>query len=247
MLSLPTLPSNLQANLAAIHERITKAARAARRDPSSVRLVAVSKTFPASTIAAAAHSGQRAFGENHVQEAVSKMDQLAGSGLDLEWHFIGPIQSNKTRWLAERFDWVQSVDRVKIAERMSAQRPVDRSPLNVLLQVNISGEASKGGVAAKQLLELADAVIALPRLRVRGLMAVPGPETTFERQRAAFDNIKRLFDELQAHCAGSRGGPGSHFDVLSIGMSSDLEAAIAEGSTMVRIGSAIFGARQTHR
>lgn len=237
MLSLPTLPANLQANLHAIHERITKAARAAARDPSSVRLLAVSKTFPASVIAAAAHAGQYAFGENYAQEAIAKMDELAADAMaGLEWHFIGPIQSNKTRVIAERFDWVQSVDRVKIAERLSEQRPANMSPLNVLLQVNISGEASKGGVAPEELSELADAVASLARLRLRGVMTVPAPEHEPARQRIAFAQTRRLFEQL------NEGHP--EIDTLSIGMSSDLEAAIEEGSTMVRIGTAIFGARQ---
>ena len=156
MLSLPTLPANLQANLRALHERITKAARGAGRDPSSVRLLAVSKAFPATAIAEAARAGQRAFGENYVQEAVDKIDALAGSAHQpLEWHFIGPIQSNKTRAIAERFDWVQSVDRLKVAERLADQRPADLPLLNVLLQVNVSGEASKAGVAPDELGQLA--------------------------------------------------------------------------------------------
>lgn len=240
MLSVPTLPANLQASLHALHERITKAARAAGRDPSSVRLLAVSKTFPAAVIAEAAHAGQRAFGENHVQEAVAKMHELASSpDHPLEWHFIGPIQSNKTRLIAERFDWVQSVDRLKIAERLAEQRPASLPLLNVLLQVNVSGEASKSGVAPDELSQLAAAVARLPRLRLRGVMAIPAPETDMARQRIAFAQTKSLFQRLRSD--------GLDVDVLSMGMSSDLEAAVAEGSTMVRVGTAVFGAREKRR
>ena len=236
MLSLPTSGSKLQANLQALHERITKAARAAGRDPSSVRLLAVSKAFPAAAIAEAAQGGQRAFGENYVQEALAKMDALSGGTAGpVEWHFIGPIQSNKTRALAERFDWVQSIDRLKIAERLSEQRPVDLPPLNVLLQVNVSGEVSKAGVAPYELFQLAAAVARLPRLRLRGLMAIPAPETDAAKQRAVFAQTNGLFTQLRQN--------GPSIDVLSIGMSDDLEAAIAEGATMVRIGTAIFGPR----
>ena len=240
MLSLPTSAPNLQANLRALHERITKAARAAGRDPSSVRLLAVSKAFPATVIAEAARAGQRAFGENYVQEALAKMEELVDSGdQPLEWHFIGPIQSNKTRAIAQAFDWVQSVDRLKIAERLAEQRPADLPLLNVLLQVNVSGEASKAGVAPDQLSQLAAAVAHLPRLRLRGLMAIPAPETDVERQRLAFARTNKLFRQLRAE--------GLKVDVLSMGMSDDLEAAIAEGATMVRIGTAIFGARAPSR
>jgi pyridoxal phosphate enzyme (YggS family) len=240
MLSLPTLPVNLQANLRALHERITKAARGAGRDPSSVRLLAVSKAFPAMMVAEAARAGQRAFGENYVQEAVEKMDALAGSAHQpLEWHFIGPIQSNKTRTIAERFDWVQSVDRPKVAERLADQRPANLPPLNVLLQVNVSGEATKGGVAPDELGQLAAIVARLPRLRLRGVMAIPAPEADFARQRAAFAFTHALFRQLREQ--------GPNLDTLSIGMSDDLEAAITEGSTMVRVGTAIFGARAKNR
>jgi PLP dependent protein len=240
MLSLPTSAPNLQANLRALHERITKAARAAGRDPSSVRLLAVSKAFPATVIAEAARAGQRAFGENYVQEALAKMDELVDSAdQPLEWHFIGPIQSNKTRAIAQAFDWVQSVDRLKIAERLAEQRPANLPLLNVLLQVNVSGEASKAGVAPDQLSQLAAAVAHLPRLRLRGLMAIPAPETDVERQRLAFARTNKLFRQLRAD--------GLKLDVLSMGMSDDLEAAIAEGATMVRIGTAIFGARAPSR
>ena len=214
MLSLPTSAPNLQANLHALHERITKAARAAGRDPSSVRLLAVSKAFPATVIAEAARAGQRAFGENYVQEALAKMDELANSAeRPLEWHFIGPIQSNKTRAIAQAFDWVQSVDRLKIAERLAEQRPANLPLLNVLLQVNVSGEASKGGVAPDQLSQLAAAVAQLPRLRLRGLMTIPAPEIDVARQRSAFALTNTLFRQLRTD--------GLKVDVLSMGMSDD--------------------------
>ena len=237
MLSVPTLPANLQANLEALHERITKAARAAGRDPSSVRLLAVSKAFGADAILSAAAAGQRAFGENYVQEAAAKIVAIRALRPDLafEWHFIGPIQSNKTRAIAERFDWVQSVDRLKTAERLAEQRPANLPRLNVLLQVNISGEASKSGAAPDELSQLATTVALLPRLRLRGLMAIPAPQPDFAQQRNAFARTSALFRQLRAE--------GLKVDVLSMGMSDDLEAAIAEGSTMVRVGTAIFGPR----
>ena len=252
MLSLPTLPPNLQANLHGVHERITKAARAAGRDSSSVRLLAVSKTFSAEAVLAAARAGQLSFGENYAQEAIAKMEAVADLAPELivEWHFIGPIQSNKTRLLAERCDWVQSVDRLKVAERLSEQRPLNLPALNLLLQVNISGEASKGGAAPDELLSLAQSVVALPRLRLRGLMAVPAATDSVAEQRAAFRQMKQLFNQLRNQLRDEPGGrppldanPVSAFDTLSIGMSSDLEAAVAEGSTMVRVGTGIFGAR----
>ncbi|MGZ9074989.1 MAG: YggS family pyridoxal phosphate-dependent enzyme [Burkholderiaceae bacterium] len=237
MLSVPTLPSNLQANLDALHERITKAARAAGRDPSSVRLLAVSKAFGADAILSAAAAGQRAFGENYAQEAAAKIVAIRALRPDLafEWHFIGPIQSNKTRAIAEHFDWVQSVDRLKTAERLAEQRPANLPRLNVLLQVNVSGEASKSGVAPDELSQLAIDVEQLPRLRLRGLMAIPAPQVDVAQQRLAFTRTNALFRQLREE--------GLQVDVLSMGMSDDLEAAIAEGSTMVRIGTAIFGAR----
>lgn len=241
MLSLPTLPTNLQANLHAVHERITKAALAAGRDPSSVRLLAVSKTFGPKAILCAAAAGQRAFGENYVQEAAAKIIALRALRPDpaFEWHFIGPIQSNKTRAIAQNFDWVQSLERLSIAERLAEQRAADKPPLNVLLQVNISGEASKGGALPTEVPELAGAVAALPRLRLHGLMAIPAPQIDTARQRDAFAQMRVLFEQ----CCQT----GLDLDVLSMGMSSDLEAAIAEGSTMVRIGTAIFGEREPRK
>lgn len=213
--------------------RIARAAVAAGRDPAGVRLLAVSKTWPAESVREAAAAGQRAFGENYVQEGVAKVEALAD--LELEWHFIGPLQSNKTRLVANRFAWVHSIDRLKIAERLAEQRDVHLPPLDVCIQVNVSGEASKSGVAPADLPELARAVASLPRLRLRGLMAIPEPTPDVALQRARFASLRMLRDELNA--------AGLGLDTLSMGMSDDLEAAIAEGSTMVRVGTAIFGAR----
>ena len=213
--------------------RIADAAVAAGCDPAMVRLLAVSKTWPADSVREAAAAGQRAFGENYVQEGAAKVDELAGLGL--EWHFIGPLQSNKTRLVANRFSWVHSVDRLKIAERLSGQRDVHLPPLEVCIQVNVSGEASKSGVAPPDLPELARAVAALPRLRLRGLMAIPEPTPDVALQRARFASLRAMRDELNA--------AGLALDTLSMGMSDDLEAAIAEGSTLVRVGTAIFGSR----
>ncbi|TAL98279.1 MAG: YggS family pyridoxal phosphate-dependent enzyme [Paraburkholderia sp.] len=222
-------------HLDAVRQRIALAARVAGRDPRSVELLAVSKTFPAEDVRAAHAAGQRAFGENYVQEAVTKIEALADLRADLEWHFIGPLQSNKSKPVAENFDWVHSVDRLKIAERLSAQRPDGLPPLNVCLQVNASGEASKSGVAPGEALELARAVAALPRLRLRGLMSIPEPAGDIDAQRAPHRLLHALFEQLRAE--------GLTLDTLSMGMSGDLEAAVIEGATIVRIGTAIFGAR----
>jgi pyridoxal phosphate enzyme (YggS family) len=232
----------LQASLTLLTERITEAAARAHRAPGSVTLVAVSKTFPAPDVLALARCGQRHFGENYVQEALAKIAAVraAAPDLPLHWHFIGPIQSNKTRSIAEHFDWLQSVDRLKIAERLSEQRPAGLPPLNVLLQVNISGEAAKSGVAPADVPSLARAVEALPRLRLRGLMAIPEPADDPRRQRVPLAAMKRLYDALRA--AGHES-----WDTLSMGMSADLEAAVAEGATMVRVGTALFGARRARR
>jgi len=228
---------HLQANLTTLAERIRAAATDAGRATEAITLVAVSKTFPASAVAALARCGQRHFGENYVREALAKITAVAVLvDLPLVWHFIGPIQSNKTRQIAETFSWVQSVDRLKIAQRLSEQRPRDLPPLNVLLQVNISGEASKRGVAPGEVPPLARAVTELPRLRLRGLMAIPEPAVDPARQREPLTAMRSLFDEQRA--AGF-----ADWDTLSMGMSADLEAAIAEGATMVRIGTAIFGER----
>ena len=229
---------HLQASLTSLAERISAAAARTGRRADAITLVAVSKTFAADAVQALARLGQRHFGESYVQEAVAKVDAVraAAPELRLVWHFIGPIQSNKTRPIAARFDWVQSVDRLKIAQRLAEQRPGDLPPLNVLLQVNISGETSKGGVAPADLPALARAVAALPRLRLRGLMAIPEPEDDPARQRAPLLAMKRLFD-------AQRAAAFADWDTLSMGMSSDLEAAIDCGATMVRVGTALFGAR----
>jgi hypothetical protein len=219
--------------LQAVRARIARAANAAGRAPQDVRLLAVSKTFATLAVRQAHAAGQRAFGESYVQEALEKIAAL--SDLALEWHFIGPIQSNKTRAIAEHFDWVHSVDRIKIAERLSQARPAPHGPLQVCLQVNISGEDSKSGVAPEEVAELARQVQALPNIALRGLMAIPQPSADPDEQRAQFHRLWQLFEQLKAH--------GYALDTLSMGMSDDLEAAVAEGATIVRVGSAIFGQR----
>jgi hypothetical protein len=226
-------PITIPAQLRQVQERIQQACVTAARDPLSVRLLAVSKTFPASQVAEAFAAGQTAFGENYIQEAVEKITALAH--LSLEWHCIGPIQSNKTRLVAEHFDWVHSVDRLKIAQRLSEQRPGNLAPLNVCLQINIDGGPTKSGVAPQEALALAQAVAQLPRLRLRGIMTIPEPSEDFASASKAHREARALFDAL---CQS-----GLALDTLSMGMSADLEAAISEGSTMVRVGSAIFGGR----
>ena len=223
----------ISANLQAVHARIAAAARAAGRDEKDVSLLAVSKTWPAECVRLAAAAGQHAFGENYVQEGVAKVAELESLGL--AWHFIGPLQSNKTRPVAESFDWVHSVERMKIAERLSEQRPAGKSPLNVCLQVNVSGEASKSGCAPEEAVALAKAIAALPHLRLRGLMCIPEPAEDVEAQRRPFRQLRELYEQLRAE--------GLPLDTLSMGMSHDIEAAIAEGATMVRVGTAIFGER----
>jgi hypothetical protein len=226
-------------NLQAVRARIARAAAAAGRDPQSVTLLAVSKTHPAGMVEEALAAGQRAFGENYVQEAVEKMDALAGSigeerARALEWHMVGPLQSNKTRIAAERFDWVHTVESEKIARRLSAQRPAAMPALNVLIQVNVSGEASKSGVAPEKVLFLAKEINTLSHLKLRGLMAIPEPGADLARYR----ELKNLYEKLKSEF---------RLDTLSVGMSDDMDAAIAEGATMVRVGTAIFGARQKVR
>lgn len=228
---MATIANNIQQ----VQRRIAAACAAAQRPVQSVTLLAVSKTQEASAVRDAFGAGQRAFGENYVQEALDKMGALADLRPQVEWHLIGPLQSNKTRVVAEHFDWVHSVDRLKVAQRLSEQRPAHLPPLDVCLQVNISGEATKSGAAPAEVPALARAVAALPRLRLRGLMAIPEPEGDFEAQRAPH----RLLRELQQVLVRD----GLPLDTLSMGMSADLEAAVAEGSTLVRIGTAIFGAR----
>ena len=226
---MTTIPGNLQH----VRARIATACQRAGRGVEEVTLLAVSKTFGADAVRAAAAAGQRAFGENYIQEGVEKIAALRALGLT--WHCIGPIQSNKTRLVAEHFDWVHTVDRLKIAERLSAQRPADRPPLNVCIQVNIDGGANKSGVAPGEALALARAVAALPQLKLRGLMSIPEIAPDFEAARAVHASARALFDQLNADGLG--------LDTLSMGMSDDLEAAIAAGSTMVRVGTAIFGSR----
>ena len=229
--------SIISVNLQAVEQAIAAAAEAAKRPRTAVQLLAVSKTFPFEAVLDAMQTGQRAFGENYVQEGVDKIAAVAAAAPDaqLEWHFIGPIQSNKTRPIAENFAWVHAIDRLKIAQRLSEQRPANLSPLNVCLQVNISGEASKSGVAPADLPALARQVALLPNLRLRGLMAIPEPETDAAKQHLPFAQVRLLYEQLQRD--------GLALDTLSMGMSGDLAAAIAEGATIVRIGSAIFGAR----
>ncbi len=219
-----------------MERRIAAAVAANRRTGGSVRLLAVSKTFPAEAIRAARAAGQLAFGESYVQEALPKIEALAD--LPIEWHFIGPIQSNKTRPIAEHFAWVHSVDRAKIADRLSAARPPQLPDLQVCLQVNVSHERTKSGVTPGELPDLARHVRSLPRLKLRGLMAIPEPTDDPARQREAFRRLRELLEQLN--------GEGFTLDTLSMGMSDDLEAAVAEGATIVRVGSAIFGTRKRH-
>ena len=232
----PTLEeykSGISDRLQNLAVRIERAATTAGRSADEVSLLAVSKTWPAEAVRSAAAAGQRAFGENYVQEGVAKVEALADLGL--EWHFIGPLQSNKTRLVANHFAWVHSIDRLRIAERLSEQRDVHLPPLQVCVQVNVSGEDSKSGVSPDELPALARAVAALPRLQLRGLMAIPEPTSDTALQRRRFAQVRQLRDQLASE--------GLALDTLSMGMSDDLEAAIAEGSTMVRVGTAIFGAR----
>lgn len=223
--------NHIKDNLAQVELQIKQACDQAEREPNTVQLLAVSKTKPAEQVEQAYHAGQRAFGENYLQEAVEKIQQLTQLD-DLIWHFIGPIQSNKTRQIAQHFDWVQSVDRAKIITRLNEQRAEHNNPLNICLQVNISGEASKSGIQVNELAELAKLVNSLPHLTLRGLMAIP------EKGNAehSFQQMQQLFQQLKTQY--------SSVDTLSMGMSSDLTQAIQNGSTMVRIGTAIFGARQ---
>ncbi len=224
-------------NLARVTQAIAEAAVTAGRAAADVQLLAVSKTFGPEAVIEAAAEGQLAFGENYLQEALDKMQAVHSlrPDLSLAWHFIGPIQSNKTRPIAEHFDWVHSVDREKIAQRLSDQRPEGLPPLQICLQVNVSGEHSKSGVAPHELLPLAQAVASLPRIKLRGLMAIPEPAASFDQQRWPFRQLRELQAQLTAQ--------GIHTDTLSMGMSADMAAAIAEGATIVRVGTAIFGKR----
>jgi PLP dependent protein len=228
---MATIPGNIQQ----VRDRIAAACASAQRDVQSVTLLAVSKTFGPDAVRQALAAGQHRFGENYVQEALDKIEALADVRAQLEWHLIGPLQSNKTRVVAERFDWVHSVDRLKIAQRLSDQRPPGLPPLQVCLQVNISAEASKSGLAPADVPALARAVASLPRLRLRGLMAIPEPAGDLAAQRRPHRALRELLLTLRAQ--------GLDVDTLSMGMSADLEAAILEGATIVRVGTAIFGQR----
>ncbi|WP_034916879.1 YggS family pyridoxal phosphate-dependent enzyme [Erwinia sp. 9145] len=224
--------SLIQHNLQHVRERISAAAQRCGRSPQEVTLLAVSKTKPASAVEEAAIAGQHCFGENYVQEGV---DKILALNPELEWHFIGPLQSNKSRLVAEHFDWCHTVDRFKIAARLNEQRPDSLPPLNILIQINISDESSKSGIMPEALNELAAAIAPLSRLRLRGLMAIPAPEADYQRQLAVCQQMADIFNTLKQHYPS--------VDTLSLGMSDDMDAAIAAGSTMVRIGTAIFGAR----
>lgn len=228
--------ATIQNNVQLVHQRIARACAAAGRPVSGVGLLCVSKTRPAEAVRAAHAAGERRFGENYVQEGLEKIAALADLRDSLEWHLIGPLQSNKTRAVAEQFDWVHGIDRLKVAERLSAQRPIGRPPLQVCLQVNISGEESKSGVRPEDVPALAAAVAALPRLVLRGLMAIPAPSADPAAQRIPHRRLRELLASLPPL-------PRARLDTLSMGMSDDLEAAVAEGATLVRIGTAIFGAR----
>lgn len=224
---------NIEKNLALIHQQIEQAATKFNRETSDITLLAVSKKKPSSDLRSAYDCGQRNFGENFLQEAQVKMREL--SDLDIVWHFIGPVQSNKTRALAESFDWVHCIDRLKIARRLSDQRPESMPPLNICIQVNIDLETTKSGVAPGDIITLATAIRDLPQIRLRGLMSIPAQRSDFESQREPFAKLKQALQDLQQQ--------GIDCDTLSIGMSHDMQAAIAEGSTLVRIGTAIFGER----
>ena len=228
---MATISSNIQQ----VRARIAQACDSARRPVQSVTLLCVSKTFGPDAVRAAHAAGERCFGENYVQEALDKIAALADLRASIEWHLIGPLQSNKTRVVAEQFDWVHSVDRLKIAQRLSEQRPAHLPPLQLCLQVNISGEASKSGLAPAEVSAVAQAVASLPRVVLRGLMAIPEPAGSLQAQRAPHRALRELLEEVRAQ--------GLPLDTLSMGMSADLDAAILEGASIVRVGSAIFGAR----
>lgn len=244
--------TSLRQNYEQVRARIARACAANGRAATEVRLLAVSKTFPVASILELARHGQRAFGENYLQEALAKISacQRERPDIALEWHFIGPIQSNKTRPIAEHFDWVHTVDRERVARRLSEQRPPGMAPLQVCVQVNVSGEASKSGCAPHEALALAGCVASLPGLTLRGVMAIPEPLDDPAAQRARFAEVRSVFQAIRDAGLGDaglgdagRGDAGHSVDTLSIGMSADLDAAIAEGSTIVRIGTALFGHR----
>ena len=235
--------SQVTTKLMMLRQRLELAALAAKREPEDIQLLAVSKTFPAIAVEEAMHAGQTAFGENYAQEGVEKIQQLSKLRPWLEWHFIGPLQSNKTRDVAEQFDWVHSIDRIKIAERLSTQRGEfsNLGPLQVCVQINVSEEGSKSGISLEEVDALCDAISKLPNLALRGLMAIPAPSDDVSQQRQSFAAVRECFVGIKAKHSNDVGF--DFFDTLSMGMSDDLEAAITEGSTIVRIGSAIFGKR----
>ena len=227
--------TDISQHLAQIQQRIIAAAEAVNRDPVEITLLAISKTRPIEDIVAAIAAGQRDFGENYLQDALAKIALLENDYPNLEWHFIGAIQSNKTKEIASHFSWVHTLERLKIAKRLNDQRPENLPPIQVCIQVNISGEESKAGISAEQVMALATEIAELPNLKLRGLMAIPAATTELTVQRHAFATLRMLYEKLNKQ--------GFTLDTLSMGMSNDLEAAIAEGSTLVRIGTAIFGAR----
>ena len=227
--------------LTRIKQQIQNAAEQSDHKTDEIRLLAVSKTKPNDAIFEAYQAGQLAFGENYVQEGVDKIQYFEAQNIQLEWHFIGPLQSNKTRLVAEHFDWMQTLERAKIADRLNEQRPQGKPPLNVLIQIYISDEASKSGIAPPDMLPLAEHICQLPHLRLRGLMAIPAPTNVLTEQQNAFTQMARLFDKLKAAF------PNQQIDTLSMGMTDDMQSAIQCGSTMVRIGTAIFGARDYHK
>lgn len=228
---------DIQHNLNLIHQKIETACKEDKRNQNTVKLLAVSKTKPISAILSAYQAGQTAFGENYVQEGVEKIQYFESQGINLEWHFIGPLQSNKTRLVAEHFDWMQTLDRAKIADRLNEQRPTHKAPLNVLIQINISDEESKSGIQPEEILTLAKHIKNLPHLCLRGLMAIPAPTDKISEQENAFRKMLALFEQLKQAL------PNQQIDTLSMGMTDDMPSAIKCGSTMVRIGTAIFGSR----
>ena len=228
---------DIQHNLNLIHQKIETACKEAKRNQNTIKLLAVSKTKPISAILSAYQAGQIAFGENYVQEGVEKIQYFESQGINLEWHFIGPLQSNKTRLVAEHFDWMQTLDRAKIADRLNEQRPTNKAPLNVLIQINISDEESKSGIQPEEMLTLAKHIENLPHLRLRGLMAIPAPTDKIAEQETVFRKMSDLFEQLKQAL------PNQQIDTLSMGMTDDMPSAIKCGSTMVRIGTAIFGSR----
>lgn len=228
---------DIQHNLNLIHQKIETACKEAKRNQNTVKLLAVSKTKPISDILSAYQAGQIAFGENYVQEGIERIQYFESQGINLEWHFIGPLQSNKTRLVAEHFDWMQTLDRAKIADRLNEQRPTNKAPLNFLIQVNISDEESKSGIQPEEMLTLAKHIENLPHLCLRGLMAIPTPTDKISEQENAFRKMLALFEQLKQAL------PNQQIDTLSMGMTDDMPSAIKCGSTMVRIGTAIFGSR----